>query len=111
MLNLQQLSGWAIEADKRLVKLEADLARTLAAISPDVAEVGAVCRKVGLPVEQLHRKTPDPERVKKVQAVFLALRKKGWSIGRIARATTYSTRGVQVNLKRQDNLNQQAGKG
>lgn len=88
------------EMRKRLEAVET----TLAALAPlrdsDRMEVARVSQAVGVTLKDIDRRDASDTRAQKANAVFSALRQKGWSIDRIAKATDYSTRGVAANLKK-----------
>lgn len=76
----------------------------LAALAPlqdsDRTEVARICQVTGATLKEIDCRAASAGRARKVHRVFSALRQKGWSFDRIAKATGYSTRGVASNLEK-----------
>lgn len=85
---------------KRLAVIEADIAALAPLRDSDRLEVARVCQAAGIPLKEIDRRDASDGRARKISRVLLALRQKGWSLDRIARATGYSARGVASNLER-----------
>lgn len=76
----------------------------LAALTPlqdsDRLVVARVCQATGVTLKEIDCRAASAGRARKVNRIFHALRQKGWSFDRIAKATGYSTRGVASNLEK-----------
>jgi hypothetical protein len=92
----------AAEADlaQRVQGLEAKLAALLPMVDPDRLEVARVCQRLGVPIATLRGRENSATRAAQVARVFQAIRELGWSFDRVASATHFTARGVQLNLKR-----------
>ena len=66
----------------------------------DRMEIARYCQATGIAIKELDRRDASDHRARKVNRLFRALRQKGWSLDRVAKATGYSTRGVASNLER-----------
>ena len=89
--------------NKLLARLEA-VETQVAALAPlrdsDRLEVARFCQATGIAIKDLDRRDASDHRARKMNRLFRALRQKGWSLDRVAKATGYSTRGVASNLER-----------
>jgi hypothetical protein len=63
-------------------------------------EIARFCQATGITLKELDRRDASDGRARKMNRLFYALRQKGWSLDRIAKATSYSARGVASNLER-----------
>jgi hypothetical protein len=85
---------------KRIEAVETQLAALAPMQDSDRMEVVCICQATGITIKELDRRDASDHRARKVNRIFHALRQKGWSFDRIAKATGYSTRGVASNLER-----------
>ncbi len=85
---------------KRIEAVETQLAALAPLQDSDRMEIAHICQATGIPIKDLNRRDASDHRARKVNRIFHALRQKGWSFDRIAKATGYSTRGVASNLER-----------
>ena len=106
-MNFYELRTFALEvqtAFKQLRERVQTLEHQAAALSPlldtDRLEVARVCQQAGVMLKDLEGRAASEARARAANRVFTALRQRGWSLDRIAKATGYSTRGVASNLER-----------
>lgn len=89
-----------VETRKRIEIIET----TLAALAPlqdnDRMTVARICQATGVSLQEIDRRDASAGRARKINRLFHALRQRGWSFDRIAKATDYSTRGVASNLEK-----------
>jgi hypothetical protein len=99
---LEAASKQAGEADLtlRVEDLEARLGALLPLVDPDRLEVARACQRLGVDPKDLASRDPRPERTRAARTVFAELRCAGWALDRVAAATGYTVRGVQLNLER-----------
>jgi hypothetical protein len=88
------------ELRNRLVTVEAQATALAPLVESDRLEVARVCQALSVKPETLQARGSHPGRAEAANKVFRALRAKGWSVDRIAKATSYGVRGVQLNLAR-----------
>jgi hypothetical protein len=88
------------EMRKRIEAVETKLAALAPMQDSDRMEVVRMCQATGITIKELDRRDASDHRARKVNRIFHALRQKGWSFDRVAKATGYSTRGVASNLER-----------
>jgi hypothetical protein len=84
----------------RIEAIETQLAALAPMQDSDRMEVVRICQATGVTIKDLDARDASDGRARKVNRIFHALRQKGWSFDRIAKATGYSTRGVASNLER-----------
>jgi hypothetical protein len=89
-----------VEMGKRIEAVETQLAALAPMQDSDRMEIARFCQATGIAIKDLDRRDASDHRARKVNRIFHALRQKGWSFDRIAKATGYSTRGVASNLER-----------
>lgn len=106
-MTLYELDGFVADVCKafaqqreRMAALEQKVAALAPLINSDRLEVARACQQVGATLADLEGRVASTARAQAVNRVFRVLRARGWSLDRIARATTYSTRGVASNLER-----------
>jgi hypothetical protein len=102
-----QISDFAREVSGALAQLRARVdavERQVAALAPllnsDRLEVAKACKEAGATLQDLECRSASSHRARSVNRVMTILRKKGWSLDRIGRATGYSARGIASNLAR-----------
>ena len=88
------------EMRKRIEAVETQLAALAPMQDSDRMEVVHICQATGITIKELDRRDASDQRARKANRIFHALRQKGWSFDRVAKATGYSTRGVASNLER-----------
>ena len=106
-MDIWELNAFAAGVGKAFAELRARVAaleHQTAALAPmldsDRLEVARACQQAGVTLADLESRAASTARAQTVNRVFSALRQRGWSLDRIAKATGYSTRGVASNLER-----------
>ena len=96
----RDVSHTLVAFQKRIEAVETQLVALAPLKDSDRMEVARVCQATGITLADIDRRDASDSRARKVNRLFRALRQKGWSFDRIAKATGYSTRGVASNLER-----------
>ena len=96
----QQLSTALAGIRERLTRLEVQTDALACLVGRDTEEAARIAKSLGIRLADLRRISREGTPGQPANRLFLELRKRGWSFDRIARATGYSARGVQGNLRR-----------